>query len=260
LEPIVTVKTLTDYHLEAFLRCPYKFYYQFILGKRNDERKWRQMVQQSVNKTIQRFYRMPIADRNSVTILKLINHYWANVHIDLFENQAHYYTILAKITNHLLKALLNRDNYQPPLFLYEKLHTSVEEMSTDISITFEVGEWGKDTFSIKKFLVDTDEDMIHLYTYLTILFSHKAFGMLPEKIEILSLLDGKKHEFCPTEKDIPEALEYLNFLKEYIQNPKDYLKIESTKECSQCSLKTHCEFKQGIYEEDQETVIKRMIH
>lgn len=239
----VAVKTLTDYHLEAFLKCPYKFYYQFILGKRKEERKWRQIVQLSVNKIVHDFYKMPLKERHTLTALKLIQHYWNRIPLQLFEDKTHYYTVLAKVTDRLLNTLTNIDENSSPLFLYEKFHTFVEEMNIDISITFEVGEWGKNTFSIKKFLVEADDSLVKLYTYLTILFTRKAFGMLPEKIEVVSLVDGGNYVFHPCEADIPEAMSYLDFLKEHIQKPEDYVKMESARQCSECIFHNNCGFK-----------------
>ena len=238
----VAVKTLTDYHLEAFLKCPYKFYYQFIQGKRKDENKWREIVQLSVNKVVHEFYKMPLKQRNTLTALKLIQHNWNMIPLQLFEDKAHYYTILAGVTDHLLKSLTENVS-SSPLFLYEKFNIFVEEINIDISLTFEVGEWEKDAFSIKKFLVEADESLVKLFTYLTILFSHKAFSMLPEKIELVSLLDGRNYVFYPTEADIPKALAYLDFLKEHIQKPQDYIKLESARECKDCMFQINCGFK-----------------
>jgi hypothetical protein len=122
-------------------------------------------------------------------------------------------------------------------------------MNIDISITFEVGEWGKNTFSIKKFLVEADDSLVKLYTYLTILFSRKAFGMLPEKIEVVSLVDGGNYVFHPCDSDIPEAMAYLYFLKEHIQKPEDYVKTESAMQCSECIFHNNCGFKDESDEE-----------
>jgi hypothetical protein len=189
------------------------------------------------------FIRCPQPERNSLTILKLIHHYWSGIQIELFENKAHYYSILAGITDHLLTTLINGEKKDPPLFLYEKLNTFVEEMNIDISITFELAEWGKEAFSVKKFLVDADESMVKLYTYLTILFSYKAFGVLPDRIDLYTLIDGEKHIFYPTDEDIPQAIMYLDFLKEHIKKPDHYFKTESLRECSECIFENSCGFK-----------------
>lgn len=242
---IISLKTLTDYHLETFIRCPYKFYYQFILRKNNGELKWRQMVQFSVNKTVCEYYRLPVKEQNKLNLLKLIEQNWLPINIGLFENKIHYYTILAKVTDRLLSFLTAEKTSQPPLFLHEKLQTSVDEISTNISLTFKVGEWSKNSFIIKKYLLEADESMVKLFNYLTIIFSYKAFGVLPEKIELLSLFDGKHHVFCPTEHDVAEGLIYLEFMKAHIQKPDHYLKTDLNQECTECSYKRHCDYNEN---------------
>lgn len=237
---IISLKTLTDYHLETFIRCPYKFYYQFILGKNNGGRTWRQLVQSFVNKTVCEYYRLPFEEQNKLYLLKLIDQNWLPITAGVFENKIHYYTVMAKVTDHLLSFLTEEKTPQPPLFLYEKLKTSVDEISTDISLTFEVGEWSKNSFIIKKYLLDADERLAKLFCYLTIAFSHKAFGVLPERIELLSLIDGKKHVLCPTEHDVAEGIAYLEFMKTHIQNPDDYLRTDSNQECAECPYKRYC--------------------
>lgn len=257
---LISVKTMTDYHLETFIRCPYKFYYQFILGKKNGELTWRQMVQFSVNNIVCDYYRLPVREQNKLNLLKLIDHYWEPIHIGLFENKIEYYLVLAKVTDHLLHFLSTEEIIHPPLFLYEKLHTSVEEISTTIALTFEVGEWTKNAFIIKKYLLDADESMVTLYSYLTVIFSHKAFGVLPEKIELLSLIDGKQHVLCPTEHDVAEGFKYLEFMKSHLQTPDRYFKSNSIKECVKCTFINQCGFDEGQKKGEGKSSVTPMIH
>ena len=90
----------------------------------------------------------------------------------------------------------------------------MEELETQLSLTFELAEWSTQSFTIKKFLVEANEDIIDLYHHLLVVFSHEAFGTLPEKIEILTLLEGKKYTFSPTIDHIAQGIMHLELYEE----------------------------------------------
>ena len=103
-----------------------------------------------------------------------------------------------------------------------------------------MAEWSGNSFIIKKYLVDTDEEMNRLFNNMISVFCEKAFGQLPERIEIYSLMDGKKETFIPTKKDVFGGLEYLNMIKNLLQEPKKYLKTDSLAVCKSCSYQKRC--------------------
>jgi len=57
----ISIETITDYHLESFIRCPYRFYYHHVLSVNSSQVKWRQVVQYIVNQTVYHFYKLPKA-------------------------------------------------------------------------------------------------------------------------------------------------------------------------------------------------------
>jgi hypothetical protein len=237
---LVSVKTMTDYHLESFIRCPYKFYYQHILSLNSSQVKWRQVVQLIINQVVQEFYKLPLDAQNKISVFNLIDRYWKNVSFRLFESKIHYYIVLAKITDHLLQFLSTKNNQKPLLFLYEKLNIYIEELETQLSLTFELAEWSTHSFTIKKHLVDADEEMIKLYNHLMVVFSEKAFGKLPERIEIINLLEGKKYTYSPTRDDVNQGIMYLNYMKNLLQQPNGYTKTDSLTECMSCPFTHQC--------------------
>ncbi|MCM3572363.1 hypothetical protein M3172_04125 [Mesobacillus subterraneus] len=117
-----TGKLLADYHLETFLQCPYKFYHRFVTGKK----------------------------LSKVALLRLIQQYWGHIPLHLFQDKAQYYTILAKMTDHLLQALTKKEIDSSPLFLYEQFQTTIEEIN--VSLKFEIGNWSDRSFTVSKFL------------------------------------------------------------------------------------------------------------
>ncbi|MBY0096110.1 PD-(D/E)XK nuclease family protein [Mesobacillus maritimus] len=236
----VTIKTITDYHLESFLRCPYRFYYQHILSLDSSQVKWRQVVQSIINKVVYSFYLLPANEQNTLHVLKLVDHYWKNMNPKAFESKVHYYMVLAKTTDQLLQFLVPKTEQVPPLFLYKKMNTYVEELESDLSLTFELVEWTNNSFKVKKFLVEADEEMVHLYLHMLVVFSDKAFKKLPEKIEIITLLDGKKHSFSPSKSNVDQGILYLNKMKIFLKQPNNYLKTNSMAECSSCPFTDKC--------------------
>ncbi|MCM3572364.1 hypothetical protein M3172_04130 [Mesobacillus subterraneus] len=94
--------------------------------------------------------------------------------------------------------------------------------------------------------------MVKLYTYLTILFSHTAFGLLPEKVEVITLLYGHHFQYFPVENDVQLAQAYFNELKENIKKPQEYTHIVSTQNCSQCVYDAECSFKNDVKDETKE--------
>jgi hypothetical protein len=230
---------LSNHVLHGFIRCPYKFYWQHIKGKEADHVDWRERVQYVVNKVINSFYLLPLGHRSSFHILKLIEKYW-KLEVKWFDSKTHYYTVLAKVTDHLIQNLNKSEGVQPPLFLFEKYNIQSEELQTNLSMTLQVGEWSEDSFTIKKYLVDGDKDIINLYKHFTIVLSDKAFMKLPESIEIVSLLTGKVYLFHPTTEDLQNSYQYLHLFKRLLEDPNNYIKTDTTTECVQCPFIQKC--------------------
>jgi len=190
---------------------------------------------------VQNFYQLPQDAQNKSSIFKLIDKYWENVSPQVFESRIHYYIVLAKTTDHLLHFLSMERQHKPPLFLFQKLNTYIKDLETHLSLTFELAEWTTDSFTIKKFLLEADEEMIQLYNHLIVVFSNEAFGKLPERIEIIKLLEGKKYTFSPTKNNVTQGMMYLKYMKDLLQRPSGYSKTNSLTECWSCPLTHKCQ-------------------
>ncbi|WP_340373234.1 hypothetical protein [Peribacillus sp. FSL E2-0218] len=236
----VSIATLTDYHLQDFIRCPYQFYFHHIEGKSAAQHNWRKMVQFVINQVVSRYYKLPLESQTTKTVMELIDEHWRVIDVRQFESKIQYYLALAKISDHLNQFLTSGKNEYPPLFLYEKLNMTIDELGTDLSLTLEVAEWSSNSFIIKKYLVDTTEDMNILFIHMISVFCQKAFGQLPERIEIISLMDGKLKPYIPIMEDVSDGLEYLNIIKNLLQQPKNYLKTDCATVCSSCSYQKRC--------------------
>lgn len=152
-----------------------------------------------VNQVVSRYYKLPPNSQTTKKVLELINDHWSAIEVRQFESKIHYYKTLANITDQLLQCLTTERIENPPLFLYEKFNMNMDELGTELSLTFEVAEWSGNSFIIKKYLVDTDEEMNLLFNNMISVFCVKAFGQLPERIEIYSLMEGKRNIYTDQE-------------------------------------------------------------
>lgn len=171
------IQTITEENLKDFITCPYKFYFEFI-EKRKKSINWRQVAQHVVNKVVYSFYQLPAEHRHAGKVLRLIDEYWSKVSPRMFESRIHYYLVIAKITDYLMENITAESKRTPPLFLFEKLNTYIEELGVDLSLTFDVAEWSDSSFVIKKYLVDASPEMLTLYYHLSIVFSEKVLKEL----------------------------------------------------------------------------------
>ncbi|MEW9670272.1 hypothetical protein [Ammoniphilus sp. 3BR4] len=238
-KPVVSIKTIADYHLEEFMRCSYQFYYRHLLGQATTYQSWRHMVQQTVNQVVMGYNQCPEPQRSSVKILELIHRYWIKK-VELFHSREHYLTVLGEITSNLLKYLLTERKENPPLFLYEKFKTNVEELQIDLAMTFQVAEWSGESFRLKKYVIDAEPEFYITYKHLAVLFSQKAFQQLPERIEIIHLLTGQEHVFYPAKEDVMDAIGYFRLTKDLLQKAEDYTRPKSFSECKKCPFKKKC--------------------
>lgn len=237
----IAIKTMTDYHLYDFMRCPHKFYFRHVKRREPSSFEWQPMVQAVVNQIIIDYYTAPVGKQTTIFLLERLEEHWKKVRIGMFASKAEYYIVLAKLTDHLLQFMGNDTNKTPPLFLYEKLQTYMEELGVQISLTFEVGEWSSQSFIIKKYVVDANEEMVALFQKLATVFSHKAFGVLPEKIEIVNLIEGTRYTYIPKTEDINVGIQYLQMMKEVLIEPTHYTRTASFSECVNCAFQRECE-------------------
>ena len=234
------LRSMTDENIKAFIVCPYKLYYEFI-DKKKSPVDWKQIVQHVVNKVVYSYFQLPIEQRNATKILSLLEQFWSKVPIQKFESRIQFYTVAAKMTDYLIRYLTRETNPTPPLFLFEKFKANIEELDVDLSLTFDVAEWSESSFIVKKYLVEAKPDMLMLYYYLTIVFSKKVFKKIPEKIEVITILDGKKHTYTPTPENMEEGINYLKLIKHLLGDSSSFNELFTEEQCAVCPFERVCE-------------------
>ena len=71
----ISIKTMTDYHLYDFMRCPHKFYFRHIKEEPSSF-EWQQIAQMIVNQIINEYYTLPLGQQTKIVLLILIEKYW----------------------------------------------------------------------------------------------------------------------------------------------------------------------------------------
>ncbi|WP_152414411.1 hypothetical protein [Halalkalibacterium ligniniphilum] len=186
-------QTLNLLHVQSYISCPYRFYFQNQLRNIGDSTNWREMTQLCVNKIVQKYYLLQKEERTSYNILQLIREQWRKIDPACFSDTVEYVTTFARFTDHLLHFLLSEQQAEIPLFLFESIPLS----SVEKGLVFDVALWGERSFVIKKFLVDVDDHLLHSYFSAVEYFSQKAFHILPEQIEVLDLGSARRHIHLP---------------------------------------------------------------
>lgn len=193
--------------ISNYISCPHYFHCNNQVTPEVNEFDWLSLTQVVVNDIVSDFFQLSNDKRIPLEILKLINNHFEQVDIELFHSVVHYYTVLAKVTDYLIQHLLLERDSKAPLFLFEKV--SICHMNRLFNLTIDVASWSPTSFIIKKYLVEADEKMLESYWKSVTYFSQLAFGKIPERIEVISLDNGRRYTFNPNEDKV-EKLVYSN--------------------------------------------------
>lgn len=206
-QPVISIKSLTDFHLDSFIRSPYHYFFQSTI-----DIQWRHDVQLMINQVVEHYYQLPRQIQNSISIMKLIDRYRADLCSEVFESKIHYCIVLAKITDHLLQFLSGECKQMPQVFLYDRGKTLLDQWESPVSVSIELTECSNKNFVVEKYLLETDQPMLEYFQIMLAVYSLKAFDKLPEKLKLISLLDGKEYVYTPTRDDVKLGNKYLKIL------------------------------------------------
>ncbi|MGI8383965.1 hypothetical protein [Robertmurraya sp. P23] len=67
---------------------------------------------------------------------------------------------------------------------------------------------------MKKYLLLADDHLITLFQLMMTVYSVNVYGKLPDKVQIVTLLDGKEYEYSPTMEDITLSQQFVKDLNE----------------------------------------------
>ncbi|WP_146762265.1 hypothetical protein [Paenibacillus contaminans] len=208
---LIGTDKLLDYELEQYWHCPGCFERNRANGHSCGP-SWQQLVQYAVNHAINDYYMLPSDRRTAIAILDSLDKRWTNK-VRAFASKEHFDRVKKVVSHYLVIHLLRDSGAQEPFCLFEQHSVRLPELRTDLSMIFQVAEWGSSSLVIKKFIVHNDPNIVRAFLHMTVAFADRAFGKLPERIEVHTLLDGATYTAIPVEEDIPASLDYLLLMR-----------------------------------------------
>lgn len=201
---------LQENDLEQFIRCPCCY------GRRRKQGRvkpitWKQIVQKTIEDVVRDFYLLPHSGRTAAGILASIDRRWS-LDEQRFIEENQMMQVKHKITHQLLKYLLMQQEASP-LFLLEEMTIYVEELDTMLFMMFQVVEWTDSSYVIKKFVIDDEPHVIKAYLHMCLIFACRAFGKLPDRIEVYPLLKGTSYSIRPDAEDVMHSLDFLHLIQ-----------------------------------------------
>ena len=194
--------------------------------------RWHQQVQYALGHTLNDFYSLQPDVRRETPIQFLLERRWPHKG-NSFTSLLHYWDIKTSITDELMRMASVNHLQDIPIMLYEQWSIAVPELNMELSMIFQLvwkSQTDKNGLIIQKYVVTADEELITGFLHMTNVFCQKAFGVSPEKVEIYSLLDGKKHSYDGSIIPLAESLDYVRLLSVYMEK----------EEAGECSASCGC--------------------
>lgn len=217
-----TMQVLTDYQLESWIRSSSPE----ACSDRKDEPDWRQLTQYAAYHALNDWYSLPSASRTLELLTKQFEQRWTNK-FRKFESKAFYMDVKANVLAHLHEALTSRDAIEWPLMLFESSDVWVEELDLGLSMIFQVMACSKDSFVIQKYTMEDNEAAVQLFAHMSVVFCYKAFGRLPERLQLCNMFNGNQYRIPKEDMDVNQSMDYLKLVKDVY--------VETNKGCPCCS-------------------------
>jgi hypothetical protein len=165
---------------------------------------WKQAVEAAVKKIIAKYYQTSPSRRSAALLLKLVEQTWKRIDENLFDSLAHYYIVLAKMLDHLLRFLHPlRDGNCCPFLLFERMEYVSKQLKAKIILDIDVGYSENEGYTIRKFMLEEDEQFQNRYKQEALIICKEVFQKLimgsdPHCVKVLkrASLDVPKRLFA----------------------------------------------------------------
>lgn len=147
---------------------------------------WKGCTQIALDHILFKYNKLPNDQRSKLTLLELIQKHW-NKDTTIYDSEIHYYLTLAQMTNHLLY-LIDR---------VERYRDHVTWLSYGGAECFLIKKGDLSSYQIVKYTVDDDPTTLKASVEVMLAAGQHYTGILPKKIEIYSLLEGKENIYYP---------------------------------------------------------------
>ncbi|GAB2722865.1 hypothetical protein ACFQWB_04020 [Paenibacillus thermoaerophilus] len=102
-----------------------------------------------------------------------------------------------------------------PMVLFEQHRAFVDELNVEMTmIVHALDVTAAGGYRMRKFAVDERPEVIHAYRHLATAFCFFAFGKIPEIIEALGVLSGRRYTFVPDMTSLDPAVDFIRILRD----------------------------------------------
>ncbi|MFB5265428.1 hypothetical protein ACE41H_01305 [Paenibacillus enshidis] len=180
---------------------------------------WREYVQHAVSHALHEYYSTPYDVRCEIPLQYMLEKWWPKQHTG-FESYSHYWEVKDKVTGGICKiGAANRQLHEPAI-LFEQFQIPAAELNVELSLIIEAA-WMMgphvDSLLVQKYMVSYDPYLVNAYMHLITVFSHYAFGSVPQMIEVYCLLEGKKVSYVNGPSSLGRSLDYVTLLRDTLQ-------------------------------------------
>lgn len=172
-------------------------------------------MQYAVGHTINDYLELTPEVRAHTPIQYLLNRRWPRSQ-DLFNDPLHYWETYHRMTEQLVHSLSpHLESY--PTALYEQWETQFTGTES-LTMIFQAiwkqqdAQAGKERVTVQKWLVEENTWLAEAFIHMTTVFWYSAFGQLPDAIEVVALMEGRKKVVTSDELELQKSLDYVRLL------------------------------------------------
>ncbi len=189
--------------------------------------RWRQQVQYAVGHTLNDFYSLQPEVRSETPIQFLLERRWPP-RGDAFPSLMHYWEVKNAVSDELMRIVSVNHLQEVPVLLYEQWHVPVPELEIELAMIFQLA-WNAVVpgrcLRIQKFMVNGNDEVITGFLHMANVFCHQAYGMPAERVEVYSLLDGRRYRFDGAGIQLTESMDYVRLLSVFLGREESASKL-----------------------------------
>lgn len=214
------MRLIEDYKLEELLRYPYRYGTGQQKRRQHHDVNWQQLAQYAVSYVVDDYYKLSPNNRTIDRLKELIEHRWTN-RAYKFESGHHFSQVKSTVTASLVKLLVEGERReQYPIISFEQWGTYISALDLNLTMILQTvfaeksaGDLEPSAYSIQKYMVDADEEVIQAFRHMAAVFGQSAFGRPPERIDVISLLSGEQYRFQPDEGMLEQSVDFLRLIR-----------------------------------------------
>ncbi|WP_156826002.1 hypothetical protein [Paenibacillus terrigena] len=212
-------RVIHEQDVELYLRCPC-CYERKLKEQSKSHIRWEEHVEKSIQDVLLDFYAMIPEQRTERTIAQIIERRWTKKNLS-FESEEQHHHIKTYITMHLKMLLTDLRRSENPMYLLTEMTTMIEELGAHLTMLFQVIEWRgapqESSYIVRKLFIHDEPQLIKSYLHICLLFTTRMFGVMPQRMEVFTLLTGKSYIITPELSDIERSLDYVHVVSRLMQ-------------------------------------------